>query len=58
MHTHFKQNHIVGLILSSIPKLLKDVNNKHKFKLRYAFYLIFALTIGIITVLLEKHICC
>ena len=46
----------VGLILSSIPKLLKDVNNKHKFKLRYAFYLIFALTIGIITVLLEKHI--
>lgn len=36
--------------------LLKDVNNKHKFKLRYAFYLIFALTIGIITVLLEKHI--
>lgn len=45
----------VGLILSSIPKLLNDVNKKCKFKLRYIIYMLIALTIGIITVILEKH---
>lgn len=46
----------VGLILSTIPSLLKDVNKKHKFKLHYAVYLIIALLIGIVTVFLEKRI--
>ena len=45
----------IGLILSSIPKLLKDVNNKCKFKLRFVIYLIISLSIGILTVVLEKY---
>lgn len=45
----------IGLILSSIPKLLKDVNNKCKFKLRFVIYLIISLLIGILTVVLEKY---
>lgn len=46
----------VGLILTTIPSLIKDVNKKYKFKLRYLFYLLFALFLGICTVLLEKNL--
>ena len=46
----------VGLILTTIPSLLKEVNHKHKFKLTYIFYLIIALLIGLLTVFLEKNI--
>lgn len=45
----------VGLILTSIPSLLKDINKKHKFKLHYILYLIFSLILGIFTVILEKN---
>lgn len=46
----------VGLILSSIPSLVKDINKKQKFKLRYILYLIFALFLGILTVFIEKNL--
>ena len=46
----------VGLILSSIPSLIKDVNKKQKFKLRYILYLLFALFLGILTVFIEKNL--
>lgn len=46
----------VGLILTTIPTLLKDVNKKNKFRLHYILYLIFALFLGIVTVILEKNI--
>ena len=46
----------VGLILSSIPRLLKDINKKQKFKLRYILYFIFALFLGILTVFIEKNL--
>lgn len=45
----------VGLILTTIPKLLKDVNKKYKFRLRYCLFLIFSFTLGILTVLIEKN---
>lgn len=45
----------VGLILTTIPSLLKDVNKKHKFRLRYILYLLIALFVGIYTVFLEKN---
>ena len=45
----------VGLILSTVPSLLKDINKKEKFRLHYIFFLIFALFIGIATVYLEKN---
>lgn len=45
----------IGLILGSIPSLLKEVNEKEKFKLRYIIYLLIALFIGIFTVILEKN---
>ncbi len=45
----------VGLILSSIPSLIKNINKKQKFKLHYIFYLLFSLTLGIIMVFLEKN---
>ena len=44
----------VGLILTTIPSLIKDVNKKYKFKLRYMVYLLFALFLGLLTVFLEK----
>ena len=46
----------VGLILTTIPSLLKDVNKKNKFRLHYILYLLVALIIGILTVILEKNI--
>lgn len=46
----------VGLILSTIPALIKDVNKKQKFRLRYILYLLIALFIGIVSTLLERKI--
>lgn len=46
----------IGLILGSIPKLLKEVHTKHSFKLSYISYLFFALLLGILSVILEKNL--
>ena len=46
----------VGLILTTVPSLIKDVNKKYKFKLRYMLYLLSALVFGIATVFLEKQL--
>lgn len=46
----------VGFILTSIPSLIRDANKKQKFRLRYILYLLFALIIGIFTVVLEKNL--
>ncbi|MBO4292864.1 MAG: DUF368 domain-containing protein [Clostridia bacterium] len=46
----------VGLILSTVPSLLKDINKKKKFKLRYMLYLVAALIMGLATVFLEKKL--
>lgn len=44
----------VGLILGSIPSLIKEINKKEKFKIHYLFYTLFAFILGIITVFMEK----
>lgn len=46
----------VGLILSTVPSLIKDINKKRIFKLRYILYLIGALILGIISTFFEKNI--
>ena len=46
----------IGLILGSIPKLMKEVNKKQKFKLHYLIYTTIALIIGIAMVFLEDMI--
>lgn len=45
----------VGLILSSIPSLIKNINKKSKFKLHYMLYLLISLTLGIFMVFFEKN---
>ena len=49
------QSIFIGLIIGSVPSLLKEVNQTKKFKLHYIFYLIIALGIGIYTVFLEEQ---
>lgn len=44
----------IGLILGTIPMLIKDVNEKEKFKKSNLMYLILALLVGIFTVYIEK----
>ena len=46
----------IGLIIGTIPSLVKEVNEKEQFKLRNVIYLLIALGIGIITVILENTI--
>ncbi len=46
----------IGLILASIPSLIKEVNQKHTFKTHYFLYTIFAFLIGIFSVFLENHL--
>lgn len=46
----------IGLILGTIPSLIKEVNEKETFKLQNVVYLLIALAIGILTVVLEKQI--
>ena len=45
----------IGLILGTIPSLIKEVNEKETFKPQNVFYLLIALAIGIITVMLENR---
>ena len=46
----------IGLILGSIPALLKKACTKQTFKLRYLIYLVLSFLLGILLVFLEKHI--
>ena len=46
----------IGLILGTIPSLIKEVNEKETFKIQNVVYLLIALAIGILTVVLEKQI--
>ena len=46
----------IGLILGTIPSLIKEVNTKEKFKPQNVIYLLIALIIGITTVILENII--
>lgn len=44
----------IGLILGTLPSLIKDINTKDKFKYYYLLLLMLALVIGISTVFLEN----
>ncbi len=44
----------IGLILGTIPSLIKEVNTKEKFRLQNIIYLLIALIIGIAMVILEN----
>ena len=46
----------IGLILGSIPLLVKKINSEHTFKLRYLLYVIVAFAFGFILVLLESKL--
>lgn len=46
----------IGLILGSIPQLLKDVHQKAKFKISYFLFFLIALTVGIFLIFLEKYL--
>lgn len=46
----------IGLILGSVPILMKKINSEKGFRLHYFLYTIIAMSIGIITVILEKNI--
>ena len=45
----------IGLIIGTIPSLIKEVNEKETFKPQNVLYLLIALAIGIITVVLENR---
>lgn len=45
----------IGLIVGTIPSLIKEVNEKETFKPQYVLYLLITLAIGIITVVLENR---
>ena len=44
----------IGLILGTVPSLIKEVNEKERFKKYYIIFLLIALAIGIFTVILEN----
>lgn len=46
----------IGLILGSVPVLIKKVNNTKTFRLSYLTYTIIAFVIGLLTVILENYI--
>lgn len=46
----------IGLILGSIPLLVKKINSEKKFKLHYICFTIIAFGIGLLTVILEHYI--
>ena len=46
----------IGLILGTIPSLVKTINKKEKFRLHFLLYTLFAFIIGILSVVLEKYI--
>ena len=45
----------IGLIIGTIPSLIKEVNEKETFKPQNVVYLLIALTIGMLTVILENQ---
>ena len=45
----------IGLILGSIPSLIKETNKNFKFKSSYFIYTILAFIIGIVSVFIEKN---
>lgn len=45
----------IGLILGTIPSLIKEVNEKDPFRPQNVVYLLIALAIGIVTVILENQ---
>ncbi len=45
----------IGLILGTIPSLIKEVNEKQSFRPQNVVYLLIALAIGIVTVILENQ---
>ena len=45
----------IGLILGTIPSLVKNVNKKENFKMSNFLFLIVALIIGILSVIIEKN---
>lgn len=46
----------IGLILGSVPILMKKINREKGFRLHYILYTILAIGMGILTVVLEKNI--
>ena len=46
----------IGLILGSIPSLIKEINTKTSFKSHYLIYSILAFIIGIASAILEKYV--
>lgn len=46
----------IGLILGSVPILMKKINSEKGFRLHYLIYTIASMVIGIFTVMLEKSI--
>lgn len=46
----------IGLILGSIPSLIKESNKKSEFKPIYLFYTLFAFLFGVFLVILENYI--
>lgn len=46
----------IGLILGSIPILMKQVNSEHTFKLRYLIFTVIAFIFGYFLVVLENKI--
>lgn len=46
----------IGLIIGSVPELLKRANSKKGFKLSYLIYFIFSFSVGVLLVLLEKKL--
>jgi len=46
----------IGLILGSIPLLLKEVHKKYSFRLSYLLYTMFSILITLILIMLEKNI--
>ena len=46
----------IGLILGSIPSLIKQVNKREKFKIKNLFVMILTFALGIIMVLIENNI--
>ena len=46
----------IGLILGSVPQLLKEIQKKGKFKFEYTWYMFVTMTIGVGMVILENRI--
>ena len=46
----------IGLIIGSVPELLKKANSKKGFKLSYLIYFILSFSVGVSLVLLEKKL--